>query len=451
MNFQLMEIQDIESTGEIEVSFSNSENFNFLDLKSEEFIDGLNSIIFELRDLFTNEVLLRKNFSINFEKYPNKINLTPSVNITKNSKVKIEGKTSFTNHPIRYILNPKKKISSLSSLKEISINPDGSFEFFVNNLFEGKNLIKVFSLEPNSLVEYTGEAQTYIIKDTKPPKFEIVEGSLDFETNNLYTNIKKLKLNISINENATVSYIFNGRDEEVEILEKGDIEEIDFITSFSVEKKNNNLEFKFTRKENFKTSYLRYSYDNIEKDKIDFENNIATILIELEEEEKVVEIDFYNGKGSSSKKDFTIHPYTFEDVRSTEKQANKIREENIWTIEENLVERKNTLLIIAKDIANNTAKLSKVVFFSKKKPKLIRETLKPEEIFPKSGSGTTHFFTSSIEGKTNKPFVEGKVFTFPKNSKVIGIDGETSKSVRCEDYNFLLPSFAGKKKNKRKW
>ncbi|MDA3856146.1 MAG: hypothetical protein PF569_07860 [Candidatus Woesearchaeota archaeon] len=136
---------------------------------------------------------------------------------------------------------------------------------------------------------------------------------------------------------------------------------------------------------------------------------------------------FINGKKLTLEivSDSVILNYTFNDKEDSE----EVEGENV-TINLNLNEGQNNLTLLAIDSAGNFNKVQHNIYYSGSKPKLIKETLEPAELFD---SHTAHFFFEKISGKTTVPDVEMTIFTIPP--KAVTID---DKAVTCEDFEFLF-------------
>lgn len=91
----------------------------------------------------------------------------------------------------------------------------------------------------------------------------------------------------------------------------------------------------------------------------------------------------------------------------------------------------NFVELVAIDVAGNIKKESHLIEFDRDRPKLVEDSLSPEELF--TGSKTSHFFFQEISGRTNKAGVKMEIFTIAGDS----IDREGNR-VSCDDFTQLF-------------
>lgn len=105
--------------------------------------------------------------------------------------------------------------------------------------------------------------------------------------------------------------------------------------------------------------------------------------------------------------------------------------DGLLSFELNLKKGQNNLTLSVKDEAGNEYRESHNIQFDDSEPQLIRDSMKPEDLFKTPNEA--HFLFQSISGKTNKPNVEVTAFTFPRNTQDLN-----GNSISCENFKNAL-------------
>jgi hypothetical protein len=318
-----------KNTETIQGKITVNEDFIEMDFEGigqHQLKNGQNEIVLSITPILPN--LFGREYddiklSFDYDKYPVTLSIVDVVNVTKDA-TQINGTVSTADVDLFYTVN----IDVLEDISQgIPINDYLSghrFEIEIRNLVEGKNTIRFFTVNKNTLM-VNGENWVTVIKDTQPP----------------FVNIKNVTTKLRgkdtlINYNPTAAVVPDNK------------------LVMSIETDAENMTVKNTKTN--QTEIYRAGEDIIDN-------------------KTIVELSLVDGK----------NPYVFYAV----------------------------------DKAGNLFKEAHNIFYSTEGPKVIMDSLEPEELF--SNKKESHFPYHNVKGQTNNPNVEVNILVISESMKSAGV------------------------------
>lgn len=196
--------QDLQAGVEKKISAVDTlVNFSFDDVQAY-FEDGENLLQFTVKHPINTKLNSNSfNFTVDYNKYSNNINLRNITNVTTSREVYVDGFISQVGDDVYYLLNREGDISNSGLL--VPVQKVGNFfSVTVDNLREGDNSLRIITTQPSNPNIFTGEKKVNILSDTIRPYIDIESGL------KLFTNDNNLVLNISTDA-VLLNYTFKGR------------------------------------------------------------------------------------------------------------------------------------------------------------------------------------------------------------------------------------------------
>lgn len=378
--------------------------------------------------------------SFDFEKYENDI-VFDSDNFTSRSSVTGQIRVDSTSYNYYYIINDEGFQASCGTYINNQINLDStSQEITISKLQEGINSVRIISTTTNC-DRITGEYRFEVEVDRVAPDLDLIEAIIIqgsnqngeyspdvFDESSIYTNENRLDL-IYDSDAIRVDYILNGRSFGYLVNE----EKLDEFSEFtySVDSDGNMLTL-LLFPDNYPNSYIEYDYGRFHDKKVEIDDGVIEVKFNLDENYKDFNLTFYEEEnGDNTQKTIRIYDLAF--IEKGEVTSYFPRDEdNLFEINLNLDTGSNNITLIAYDIANNTKRIDKTIYFDDSDPELEGDT------DPNSGD-TLHFSIQNLKGTTSKPNVQVEVFVLPDDSYELDIDGDGDEErLTCANYETAL-------------
>ncbi len=280
--------------------------------------DGINHLKFVISPIHSGDfVAFTELRDVEYDKYDVVITANPSTNITRTNGVNVSGFISDPDNYLYYTLN-LDDIGNIGAMNELELNGN-YFNFTINDLHEGENVVDIISVDKSNTNLFTGEKKFTIVYDSIPPSFDIVSvdyimnvynsGSVEMKKtldDSLYLNSNSISLNISTDA-TLINYTFNGRNFSVDDIVNGSI-----IIDLNLVLGQNNLSFfVFDEAGNEYRESHEIFYDNSRPDFAYGDDG----KIDLEPEEvfvdpKIAHFPFQSISGKLNKGDVSVTVFT---------------------------------------------------------------------------------------------------------------------------------------------
>ncbi|NQZ84242.1 MAG: hypothetical protein HRU03_00865 [Nanoarchaeales archaeon] len=167
-----------------------------------------------------------EEYNVNYDKFPNSINVNSFDNTTNERRVKLSGSVSDSSYPLYYLLNQNGPIGNTGAFIPVVLN-GSRFNISVTGLSEGLNSIRFISTEIDNKYIFVGEEFANVYVDTVNPVISITNIYFSSNTDNskkvflsdgeINTNTNSIFLNVSADANF-LNYTFNNKTEYVEMF-----------------------------------------------------------------------------------------------------------------------------------------------------------------------------------------------------------------------------------------
>jgi hypothetical protein len=198
----------------------------FFNIAQSYLVDGENIFRFQLTSLTNSFEAESFEYSVDYDKFPNKIIVDDFNNVTKEKFVMVSGYVDDSRYPLYYVLNLNGNLGNTGAFIPVEVS-GGAFNFSVGGLSNGLNSIRFISTDEINKNIFTGEEIVNVFVDTEKPVIDIVDiffrSNTDntkkafLEDGNIDTNSNSIILNISVDA-STLNYTFNNKTEIVPIV-----------------------------------------------------------------------------------------------------------------------------------------------------------------------------------------------------------------------------------------
>lgn len=414
-------------------------DFTFTNIPQSYLEDGENTFDFEvIYSLGGAPETLDEQATVNYEQFTNTISLNSPPALSTDREVTLRGFVSEASMPLYYTKNFDGEIVNIGSLTPVELDGN-NFEVTIS-LGEGENDIRFVTLASDTSLVITGELVHSIEVDTSAPSLDLLEVSfqsaddgvpVDF-SEDIYISDSTIFLTYATDAQRLV-FSLNDRDPNVPLVSESSLQRIDYLNDYTITSDGNTMSFVFVFSDDASSGSVDYEY-NGRGGSQDVVNNEVSFDINLDEDDSSVELTFSDGT-ESEEVVLQIQDYAFEEFPNAELGEVEVVE-GIAEIELSLSRGRNDLTVFAYDAVGNEAKEARPIFYDDQKPQLIRESLRPEEIF--TGSRTSRSFFQRIQGQVNKPDVHVRVFSLPEDAAVPDFEGNGENQVTCDDFKILF-------------
>ena len=426
----------------------NTASLTISDEKIQQFVSvprsairsGENSVLFDVS--YTNDEGDEENntqeFTFNYEKYENTIDVDVENNYSKSTSKTINLSVEDPSLPYYYIVNRDGAVSScFFTQNELNIT-DSSQEVTISGLSSGENSVRIISTKPDDCNVFTGEKKFEIIVDRVAPSIELYEASLDAGTDGEPIDVEqfsseaylnKRTLNLKFESDASIlNYTLNGRGEGP-LVDAQIFDQIDWIDKVEIESTGSRLNLDIYPYEDYQDAYVEYNYNERDREE-EANNGIIPVSFSLNEEYDRVNFSFYQDDDTGvQERTMKIYDLAYQD-KGTLKSADYNNKTDLFVIKPLSLEKgKNNLRLYAYDEAGNLKKKNHVINFDNSEPEINWSAMSPDSMFESEEARSP---VVPIEGGTNKGNVEVTMFTIPQGTQIINSDGE-SEEISCDE------------------
>ncbi len=208
-----------DSTGEMKkITVSNVMTSFVFEGVEDNFADGDNDVHFLVEPLNGNVDSAEFDFSVNYRKYSNTINVNGFDSVISNHEIDLSGYVVDATSPLYYGVNINGPIGNLGVLSEVVKNGN-RFNITADDLREGVNTVRFVSVDSVNTDVFNGEKIIEIEVDTVAPQIEVVSVYFDVNANDrkqvivegseVYANDNGIVMNISADA-VFLDYTLNG-------------------------------------------------------------------------------------------------------------------------------------------------------------------------------------------------------------------------------------------------